>query len=397
MEPPLKPRWLRVALAIFEHGSALRAAETVHLSAPAVLGALGSLEGALGEKLFERHATGMRPTEAGAGFCRRIKTALAELREAETALHAKRRFAGMVDLVHLRALLALQEAESVGAAARALGLAQPTLHRAARELEALAGVTLWERAGRGLRPTWAARRLGEHAGRMQAELRLGVDELQEAHGLKAGRLYVGALPLARSHWLPAALARTLDDYPRAEIDIMDGPYDQQRAALRAGRIDLILGPLRADSPEIAQEWLFFDPLTIVTGPGHALAGATGLSRAALEALDWILPPQGTPSRLAFEAYLHGQGARVPEHAIACNSLITIRALLRATPRAAVLSKRQIGAELARGELVAVGAPIAGSAQPVGIATRPAFRPSGLVGAFLQHARDVAGEIGRGQA
>ncbi|WP_297367811.1 LysR family transcriptional regulator [Acidocella sp.] len=396
MEPPLKPRWLRVALAIFEHGSALRAAETVHLSAPAVLGALGGLEAALGETLFERHAGGMRPTEAGTLFCRRIKTALAELREAETALHTRKRFAGMVDLAQLRALLALQEAPSVSAAARTLGLAQPTLYRAARELEALAGVTLWERAGRGLRPTWAARRLGEHAGRMQAELRLGVDELREARGLKAGRLYVGALPLARSTWLPEALARTLGAYPRAEIDIMDGPYDEQRTALRAGRIDLILGPLRAETPEIAQEWLFADPLTIVIGPHHALAGTREVSRATLDALDWILPPRGTPSRGAFEAYLESQGARVPVDAIACNSLITIRALLRATPRAAVLSKRQIAAELARGELVAVGAPIAGSAQPVGIATRPGLRPSGLVGAFLQHARAVAGEIGGGE-
>jgi DNA-binding transcriptional LysR family regulator len=393
MTLPLKPRQLRIALAIFERGSAMRAGAEAHLSAPAVLGALGALEAQLGETLFERGSAGMRATPAGAAFCARIKAALFELKHAEAALHGKKRFSGVIDHVHLRALFALLEHESVSAAARALGLAQPTLHRAARELEALTGVKLWERVGRALRPTWAALRLGEHAGRYQAELRLGADELWEARGQHAGRLYVGALPLARSTWLPESLSRTLQDYPQAEIDIMDGPYDEQRAALTNGRIDLILGPLRAPTPDLTQECLFSDPLTIVTGPNHPLAGAEHVSPEALASLAWILPPQGTPSRAAFAAYMQTQGAGVP-HAIACNSLITIQAFLARTNHAAVLSKRQITGELARGDLVAIGAPLPGSAQPIGITSRVKFRASGLITAFLNHARDVAGEISR---
>jgi len=384
MDPVLKPRQLRVALAVFETGSALRAAERVGLSAPAALGALSGLEAALGEALFTRTARGMAPTRAGTLFCPRIAAALAELKAAETALHAKRTFALHLDHVHLRALAALLEAESAAAAARALGLAQPSLLRTARELEALAGVPLWERHGRGLGPNWQARLLGQYAGRLHAELRLGLDELAEARGGRAGRLLVGALPLARTAWLPAALIATLALYPEAEMDILDGPYDEQRAALLSGRTDAILGPLRPPTPELEQEELFADPLGIMVRPGHWFTGGAGLDR-----LDWILPPTGTPSRRAFDDFLAAQGHPPPPRVIGCNSLITIRALLAATDHAAVLSTRQVAGDLAAGTLRMAGPALPGTAQPVGLAWRAGYRPSGLGEAFLQAARLTA--------
>ena len=62
-----------------------------------------------------------------------------------------------------RSLLAVMREGSLSAAARALGLTQPTLGRHIKELEASLGTPLFTRAQDGLRPTDAARALGPHA------------------------------------------------------------------------------------------------------------------------------------------------------------------------------------------------------------------------------------------
>lgn len=64
-----------------------------------------------------------------------------------------------IDWNHVRALLATVEAGSLSAAARRLGLTQPTLGRQVAALEQTLGVTLFERVGKTLVLTEAGREL----------------------------------------------------------------------------------------------------------------------------------------------------------------------------------------------------------------------------------------------
>ena len=61
-------RQLRAAVAVAEHLNFRRAAETVHLSPPAVSAAIAELEQALGIVLFDRSSREVRPSAAGASF-----------------------------------------------------------------------------------------------------------------------------------------------------------------------------------------------------------------------------------------------------------------------------------------------------------------------------------------
>src|SRR5262245_35319849 len=65
-----------------------------------------------------------------------------------------------------RAFLATAEEGSLSAAARALGVAQPTLGRQVAALERELGVALFERVGRGLKLTAGGLDLLEHVRRM---------------------------------------------------------------------------------------------------------------------------------------------------------------------------------------------------------------------------------------
>jgi DNA-binding transcriptional LysR family regulator len=74
-------RHLAVVRVVADAGSFTKAARALHISQPAVTATIQRLEGALGVALFERHARGVVPTDAGrklAGHARRMDALLDE-------------------------------------------------------------------------------------------------------------------------------------------------------------------------------------------------------------------------------------------------------------------------------------------------------------------------------
>lgn len=67
------------------------------------------------------------------------------------------------DWNHIRAFLATADSGSLSAAARKLGLTQPTLSRQVAALETELGLLLFERVGRSLELTQAGRELLDHS------------------------------------------------------------------------------------------------------------------------------------------------------------------------------------------------------------------------------------------
>jgi DNA-binding transcriptional LysR family regulator len=83
---------LRTFVAVGEEGHLTRAAERLHLSQPAVSAHVKALEGMLDLKLFERAASGMKLTAAGAAVFERARAVLAaadELRRCAAELHGE--------------------------------------------------------------------------------------------------------------------------------------------------------------------------------------------------------------------------------------------------------------------------------------------------------------------
>ncbi len=399
MVPILKMRQLRAALAVRELGSAVKAAGKVNLSPPAVLGAISALEKTLQETLFERTPQGMPPTAAGVAFCRRIAAGMEHLKAASAEIRPHHPFADQISNVHIRTLAALLEVNGFSTAARHLGFSQSSIHRTARELEDLVGCVLWQRQGKMIQPTLEARRLGYHVDLLMTELRMGVDEINELKAQMTGRLVVGASPLARSKWLPRALALTLARFPEVNVSVINTSHAAQLDALQHGYIDVMLGPLQfpAPSADIEQELLFEDSLSIVVRAAHPLAAGFDshldrVSSADLQKLSWILPPHTSPPRTNFEAFMASKGLAPPTRVIECISPITILALLLETDHAAILSARQIEYELALHQLKILGPPLAGSTQPVGMIFRAGFRPTKLCEIFLEDVRTAAAEL-----
>ncbi len=388
----LRHRRLLAFEAICRYGSALKAAEHVHMAQPSVTGAITALEADIGAALFVRTSKGMTPTPEGAAFLSRVRRAFDHLRDAEALIAARRADRTRIPLmrlvtdVQMRALSALVQTASFSAAARRLGLSQPSVHRAVRELETLCGVAIMSD-----QPTTEARALARHFTLYQAELKMGLDEIHEVQGQVAGSVTVGTLPLARSGWLPDAVAATLSDFPNARIRIIDGPYEAQLQGLLHGEIDFILGALRDPAPSrmIEQTHLFDDPLTIVVRTEHPFAegfdsDTDKLTPHQLDSLTWILPRPDTPGRIAFERFMADKGLNPPQKVVECASLVAARAMLLRTDMAALLSARQVEYDVRQNLLKIMGPPLTGSSRAIGITTRVGFKPTRLHGTLRHH-------------
>lgn len=399
MDPVPNLRHLAALAEAGHSGSISSAARSVHLSQSAVTQGLSRIERQLGAELFNRTTSGVFPTEPGRMFLERVERGLAWLGqlEREAAGRGGRHGLGrLLTVAQLRALVAVVNTGSFTRAARGLGLSQPTVQRAARELETVSGQALFRRSPFGVEPTWQARQMARTASLAFDEIRQGFDEVRSLTGIRvSATLAVGSLPLARTRMVPRAVSRLLQSYPETRVKIIDGPYEEQLHALLHAQIHMIVGALRhpPPSPDIQQEALFDDPLYIVVRPGHPLLAKRRASARQLSQLDWIAPREHTPAREVFSRFFQRENLTPPEHVIECSSLVAIRGLLRDTDRAALLPARQVEVDVEAGLLAVMPTPLAGTTRSIGITTRSDWKPTAVQASFIELLRDFSGRNG----
>ena len=383
---------------VVRRGSVSAAARAAHLSQPAVTQAVAQVEAALGARLMQRSYAGLALTGAGRAAAQRIERVLQMLREALSAVRP-RVPGGQEDEVlrgitstQLQALMAVAEAGAFARAARRIGRARAAVHRAARQLEKSLGTELFELTSHGVRPTREAEKLALRTRLAFAEIAQAQAEVAAAHGTGSGATVIGAMPLARSVLVARAVLEFASLRPEHGLTILDGPYESMLGALRRGSADVLVGALRDPIPyeDIVQEHLFEDPLAIVVGAQHPLAGGGAPTLAALAPFPWIAPRRGSPLRRHFDALQARLGGPPAVAPIECNSLIAARSMLLASERVMLLSEHQIQHELVTRQLVALPHPLGAVTRAIGLTVRRDWQPTAvqaqLVEGLRRHAR-----------
>jgi LysR family transcriptional regulator of gallate degradation len=397
---PLNLRHLAVFREVARRGGVNAAARSIFLSQPAATQAVAAVEGHFGAVLFERKTTGMALTAAGQVCLARIERALAELQEAAPDGRRRQPPAGGVErgmtVAQLDALIAVVAHGGFAAAARATGVARPTLHRAARALERATGVVLFERTSFGVQATREGERLARRAQLAYAEIAQARAEVAALTGAETGRTVIGVMPLARSVLVPKAVLEFAASYPSHAVALLDGTYESLLAALRSGAADVLVGALRDPAPadDVVEEPLFDDPLAIVVRARHPLAGRGAPGVAALAEYPWVAPRDGSPLRRQFGELFGRAGLPTPPNPIECNSLVAARALLLDSDRVMLLSAHQIQHELASGALVALPHPHGRVVRSIGLTFRTGWRPTAAQQELLRVLRDVARRVVR---
>jgi len=155
--------------------------------------------------------------------------------------------AAKFDWNRARAFLVTAEEGSLSAAARALGLAQPTLSRQVEAFQTELGVVLFERFGRGLELTPAGASLLEHARKMgEGAVALSIAAQGQSDDL-SGPVTISASDAYAGLWLPPILAHLREQEPGLAIKIV---AENTASDLMRREADIAIRNFRPKEPEL---------------------------------------------------------------------------------------------------------------------------------------------------
>ena len=335
--------------------SVSRASSAVNSSQPAISQAIAKFEERFGSRLLERHHTGSLPSEYGEILLFLIR------RMHMLMLHAIQEFAantsvghnfdaetmlGKITLTQIRSLIAVSENISFDQAARSIGISQPSLHRAARELEKLLRGPLYARVARGTTTTRTGSVLVRHlTRRRRIRSAPGTQSSQRRaqHSLAGRHLSTSGAPL-----LGRAIDRLLTHYPGLTVKVIEKPYEHLLNDLLLGKIDFLFSILRRPdwATEVVEETLYRDDYVVVCRPGHPLNRPGELSLNDLARYRWIIPGPATPRSQAFHGLFAKQ--RMPVADIVTASRAITRAVIVESNRSTLLTRHEARSEEAQG-------------------------------------------------
>jgi molybdate transport repressor ModE-like protein len=253
------------------------------------------------------------------------------------------------DTTRLKLLEELQRQGSVSAAARAVGIGQPTASEHIRLLETSAGQRLVERNGRGSRLTEAGSILAAHAAQALASLRAGEEELHALAGLEAGTIHVGASTTPGVYLLPDTLGCFRRDHPNVTVEVEIASTAEILGRLLDGRIQLALvGEFETDE-RVAVEPFLTDEIVGVAQPGLVPAKKGRVRPAALSGQTLLVRERGSSTRRIAEKELAEAGILFRQ-SWELDSTEAIKRASRAGLGVAFLSRYAVAEELERGDL-----------------------------------------------
>ena len=255
---------------------------------------------------------------------------------------------GLDDLARWRTFLAVHQSRSISAAARALGLAQPSASAQISALEAALGQPLFERHARGVVPTPYA---DELAGRLAAPFAALGAALSETLGPLGGGdahrlLRLGGPAELLADVAVTALAPLVRD--GLQLQVTAGLTDDLLDALRDGRLDLVIATSRPKGRSLRAEPLADEELVLVGASGGPLTAV----RTHADLADTALIAYAADVPLLRRYWRHVFGVRLEvAPSLTVPDLRAVRAAVVAGAGVSVLPRYLVEQELAEGRLL----------------------------------------------
>ncbi|MBB3726339.1 LysR family transcriptional regulator [Nonomuraea dietziae] len=260
------------------------------------------------------------------------------------------------DLESLQLLVDVGELGSLGQAARAAGIAQPSASKRIARLERRLGVPLLERTPRGSALTAEGRMVAGWAAHVLAaarELMRGVEAVRQG---EAAQLHVAASMTVAEYLVPRWLGELQAREPDIQVglDVMNSTDVAARVLGEKVELGFVEGPTVPDG--LASRVVATDRLVVVVAPAHPWARRRTVLRVAeLAATPLVVREPGSGTRETLDLAFAGQHVACPRLELGSNSAVKGAAQAGSAP--AVLSGHAVEAELATGRLVEV--PLAG--------------------------------------
>ena len=252
---------------------------------------------------------------------------------------------GGVDLTQLRYFLEVNARGSLTAAAKALGVSQPTLTIAIQKLERDLQTTLLLRGRSGVTLTATGKSLAHDAEEVLALLARAEERIVGLEDRDVGRFVLGCHEPLGAYFLPPFLRRLYEEHPGIEPSLMNAPSAAVRDAVIARTVDFGLVVNPAPHPDLVLIELFPDAVDFFATPSEPRASkrrafAERSKEVAIERLR--RGPIIHAGRVAESQELLRALARervVPERTLSCGDFELVKALTMEGVGVGVLPRR----------------------------------------------------------
>lgn len=217
---------------------------------------------------------------------------------------------------------------SVTKAAGELSISQPAVSQSLKQLEKSLGVTLFQRASKGVRLTQEGKLLFSHVEKGYAQIEQGVEKLQQMQNLELGEVHIGASDMTLRFYLLPYLEKFHEKYPDIKVIVTNAPTPETLELLREGRIDFGVVSTPFDWQENVKAVMVREIEDVfVAGRRFLPYKNKMLDFQELEKLPMIFLENNTSTRSYMDRYLAGMGVELqPEFELATSDMIVQFAL-----------------------------------------------------------------------
>ena len=291
----------------------------------------------------------------------------------------------------LNILMIVAESGSMGKAAKALGISQPSVSKAISDIEHTIGVRLLDRSADGAALTVYGQALVIRGISAFDELSQGVRDIDILSDPTVGQVTIGCPEAIASGVLGAVLVRFCTQFPRVVVNVEEANnLAHEYQMLRERKVDLLLGSITRPFVEedLDAQVVYEDRPYITTGATNRLALRRRVEVAELLEQQWVLPGESI-LRSVLEEALEARGFALPKIGVKSYS-VHQRISLLATGRFVSADSRSVlryNGAASSVILLPVDLPI--RSWPVAIVTLKGRTLNPVVQTFVDCVRDVS--------
>lgn len=232
---------------------------------------------------------------------------------------------------------------SFSRAAEELHLSQPAVSIQIKQLEAHAGLPLFEQLGKKIYLTPAGREVLQHARAIIQQFREAEEALAVLKGIGGGRLNIAVIS-AGDYFFPRLVAEFCSRYEGVTVELSVNNREEVLHQLSENATDLAILLRPPETMDTIAVPFAPQPQVIVAAPDHALAGRHGVPLKALAQEKFLVRERGSDTRISMEEAFAERRFK-PRIAMEIKSFETIKQAVMAGMGVSFLSAHTISLEL----------------------------------------------------
>jgi len=201
-----------------------------------------------------------------------------------------------ITLRQLRVFIAVSHQRSFSRAGDAIGLSQPAVSHAIRELENELALKLIDRTTRDMALTEAGAALSLALERQLEELDATLSDARQQGEQRHGKVRVASSPTLSAHLMPACIETSRQRFPKIALVVRDQVQNLVLAGIRSGEVDfgVIVDPIEAE--DLYCEPIRQEPFYLVCRADHDLAARASVPWSALDRQRLVMLDYASGSR-----------------------------------------------------------------------------------------------------